>query len=64
MTAGKALLEVAISALESLRQNQKTVGVISHVALLRERIGTQMVVEKGSGGASRISVVPTQPACP
>ena len=33
------MLEVAISALESLRQNQKTVGVISHVALLRERIG-------------------------
>lgn len=57
-------LEVAISALESLRQNRKTVGVISHVSLLRERIGTQVVVEKGSGGTSRISVVPTQPACP
>ena len=57
-------LEVAISALESLRQNQETVGVISPVSLLRERIGTQAVVDKGSGGANRISVVPTQPACP
>ncbi len=37
-------LEVAISALESLRQNQETVGVISPVSLLRERIGTQAVV--------------------
>lgn len=51
-------LEVAIAALESLRQNHKTVGIISHVALLKERISTQIVVEKLPGGVSRIRVVP------
>lgn len=50
-------LEVAIDALESLRQNHKTVGVISHVGLLKERISTQIVVEKQAGGVSRIRVV-------
>jgi exonuclease SbcC len=50
-------LEVAIAALESLRQNHKKVGVISHVGLLKERIGTQIVVEKQAGGVSRIRVV-------
>lgn len=51
-------LEVAIASLESLRQDHKTVGVISHVGLLKERISTQIVVEKMSGGISRIRVVP------
>lgn len=50
-------LETAISALENLRQNHKTVGVISHVELLKERIGTQIVVEKQTGGISRVRVV-------
>ncbi len=43
-------LEIAIAALETLRQDHKTVGVISHVGLLKERIGTQIVVEKLAGG--------------
>jgi len=51
-------LEVAIDALESLRQNNKTVGVISHVGLLKERIGTQIIVEKKAGGVSAIRVHP------
>ena len=51
-------LEVALSALESLRQNGKTVGVISHVGLLKERISTQIVVQKKAGGVSEIRVVP------
>ncbi|TVQ37109.1 MAG: hypothetical protein EA384_12635 [Spirochaetaceae bacterium] len=51
-------LDVAISALESLQQQHKTVGVISHVSLLKERISTQIVVEKRSGGTSRIRIVP------
>ena len=50
-------LEVAIAALESLRHNHKTVGIISHVALLKERINTQILVEKQAGGISRISVI-------
>ena len=50
-------LDVAISALETLRQENKTVGVISHVELLKERIATQIVVEKKSGGMSSIGTV-------
>jgi exonuclease SbcC len=49
-------LEVAIDALDSLRQNQKTVGVISHIGLLKERISTQIIVEKEAGGRSRITL--------
>ncbi|TVR34268.1 MAG: hypothetical protein EA404_02960 [Spirochaetaceae bacterium] len=52
-------LDIAISALESLQQRQKTVGVISHVALLKERIAAQIVVEKLSGGVSRILTSPS-----
>lgn len=55
-------LEVAITALESLRQNHKTVGVISHVGLLKERISTQIIVEKQAGGVSKIRVVPEESA--
>lgn len=51
-------LEIAIVALESLRQDQKTVGVISHVSVLQQRIGTQIVVEKNPSGVSRIRVIP------
>ena len=47
-------LDLAISALETLRQDTKTVGVISHVDLLKERIATQIVVEKQSGGTSAL----------
>ena len=50
-------LEIAIAALETLRQDNKTVGVISHVGLLKERISTQIVVEKHAGGVSQIRVV-------
>lgn len=50
-------LEIAIASLESLRQDHKTVGVISHVGLLKERISTQISVEKVAGGVSRIRVI-------
>lgn len=51
-------LEVAIATLESLQQDRKTVGVISHVDLMKERIGTQIIVEKLPGGVSEIRMVP------
>jgi len=51
-------LDLAISTLETLRQDNKTVGVISHVELLKERIGTQIIIEKQQGGISRIRVSP------
>ena len=49
-------LEIAISALEGLRQSNKMVGVISHVEILKERISTQIIVEKEPNGTSRLSV--------
>ena len=49
-------LDIAISALDGLRRHNKTIGVISHVELLKERISTQIVVEKGVGGTSRFLV--------
>ena len=45
-------LDIAISALDTLRLSNKTVGVISHVELLKERIPVQIRVEKLAGGAS------------
>lgn len=51
-------LEIAIAAMESLRQDDKTVGVISHVGVLKERIATQIVVEKQSGGISQLRILP------
>lgn len=50
-------LDEAISALESLRLRDKTVGVISHVELLKERISTQVVVGQDAGGRGRLEVV-------
>lgn len=49
-------LDVALSALDVLRLSQKTVGVISHVALLKERISTQIVVTRQPGGISQLLV--------
>ena len=49
-------LDVAISALENLQAKGKSVGVISHVEALKERIGTQIQVEKQPGGSSKIII--------
>ncbi len=49
-------VDIAIAALEALQQESKTIGVISHVELLKERIATQIQVVKLSGSASRLHV--------
>jgi exonuclease SbcC len=49
-------LEIALAALESLRQEDKLVGIISHVGLLQERIGAQVVVEKRADGTSALEI--------
>ncbi|MBN3767592.1 AAA family ATPase [Burkholderia sp. Ac-20365] len=50
-------LEVALDALDALNASGKMIGVISHVEGLKERIATQIRVEKGGGiGHSRLSV--------
>ncbi len=48
-------LEIAVQALEGLRSKNKTIGVISHVELLKERINAQIIIEKGPGGISTMS---------
>ncbi|TGE25380.1 hypothetical protein E5K00_09380 [Hymenobacter aquaticus] len=50
-------LEVALSALETLQGTGKTIGIISHVEALKERVTTQINVRKGAGGVSSLRVV-------
>ncbi|MFZ2281103.1 MAG: AAA family ATPase [Prosthecobacter sp.] len=56
-TLDSETLEVALSALENLRSRGKTIGLISHVELLKDRLTTQVRVVRGAGGTSRIEVV-------
>ena len=50
-------LDVALTALEMLQGTGKTIGIISHVEALKERVSTQINVRKGAGGVSSITVV-------
>lgn len=56
-TLDSETLEIALSALENLRSRGKTIGLISHVDLLKERLTTQVRVIRGAGGTSRIEVI-------
>ncbi len=48
-------LDIAIGALENLQHSRnKSIGIISHVEALKERITTQIQVVKGKGGKSYI----------
>ncbi len=48
-------LQIALDTLTGLQQDGKLIGVISHVPALKERISTQINVQKGPGGRSTIS---------
>lgn len=50
-------LDAAITTLDNLRNAGKTIGVISHVEALKERIQTQIVVSKKAGGISKVQVI-------
>jgi exonuclease SbcC len=50
-------LDVAISALENLQASGKTIGLISHVKEMKERIATQIRVIKKGGGQSMVEIV-------
>jgi len=54
-TLDEDALETALETLAGLRQDGKLIGVISHVAALKERIGTQIQVTPERGGHSSIS---------
>ncbi len=53
-TLDEEALDVALETLAGLQQDGKLIGVISHVAALRERISTQIHVIPQTGGKSRI----------
>jgi len=56
-TLDSETLEIALSALGNLRSQGKTIGLISHVNLLKERIATQVRINRAAGGTSVIQVV-------
>ncbi len=55
-TLDESALDLAISTLENLQASGKTIGVISHIKELKERIGTQIQVEKQGSGFSAVSI--------
>lgn len=54
-TLDEESLDIALDTLTSLQQEGKLIGIISHVQVLKDRILTQIKVEKISGGFSQIS---------
>lgn len=50
-------LDMALNTLENLQAKGKTIGIISHVKELKERISTQVQVLKKGGGVSIVEVV-------
>ncbi|MEE3623009.1 AAA family ATPase [Nitrospirillum sp. BR 11752] len=49
-------LDLAIDALEALQSQGRTVGVISHVEMMKDRIPVQVNVTRSGGGKSRVSI--------
>lgn len=54
-TLDEEALDTALATLAGLRQDGKLIGVISHVATLKERIATQIQVIPLTGGRSRLA---------
>ncbi len=54
-TLDENALESALETLAGLREENKLIGVISHVRTLQERVPLQIQIVPGSGGRSRIS---------
>ena len=50
-------LDTALAALENLRMSNRTIGIISHVDALKQRINAQIRVEKGSNGYGTLKIV-------
>ena len=56
-TLDEQALDLALNTLENLQAKGKTIGIISHVKELKERISTQVKVVKRGGGISHVEVV-------
>ena len=51
-TLDSETLDTVMNTIESLRENGRTIGLISNVEEMKNRIPTQIVVEKGQRGSS------------
>lgn len=60
-TLDAATLDSAIGTLESLQMQGKMIGIISHVELLKERITTQIQINKKSNGNSQVKIEVVSP---
>jgi exonuclease SbcC len=49
-------LEQSLRALQQLSEGNRLVGIISHVAALKEKIDRQVVVTKDRTGGSRVDI--------
>ncbi|MDR3183422.1 MAG: AAA family ATPase [Planctomycetaceae bacterium] len=49
-------LSAAMESLEQLQNQGRKIGIISHVDVIKERLGVKVCVTKTSGGSSRITV--------
>jgi exonuclease SbcC len=57
-TLDQETLDIAMTTLEKLQsESKKTVGIISHVEALKERINVQVRLEKNAQGYSKIKIV-------
>jgi DNA repair protein SbcC/Rad50 len=56
-TLDSETLEIAIATLDALQASGRTIGVISHVDGLADRLGVQVRVSKLGGGRSRVEVL-------
>ncbi len=54
-TLDEESLETALETLSGLRQDNKLIGIISHVPALKERIATQITITPDTGGKSTIN---------
>ena len=50
-------LQQAMKALSSLSEGNRLVGIISHVAELKEKIDKQIIVTKEKTGGSKVTIV-------
>ena len=56
-TLDDELLDTVISSLSTLQSEGKTIGIISHVEKLKDRISTQIQVNKKGNGISEIEII-------
>ncbi len=56
-TLDDGTLQQAMRALSSLAESNRLVGIISHVAELKDNIDKQLIVTKDKSGGSKVTVV-------